>query len=540
MNIKTIAKKISLGFSLAIISGLAFFSCDYSYLEGLSTIEDYTYDPVVAVPLVSSSVNINDLVDLNEINLIEVDDENLITLVYRGEIFSIDASSIFTLPDQAQNISISDIPPPASGSATLPTQSFVFLLTFSNSEIITWISFLGGQFSVTAESDLMAQDGYTLDASFRILNSFDSNGNPLEGNVSFSNPANIDLAGSRIELNNEANFFLVEYTVTISGNGTPNNAPYKIDFSQSVTNIQYDLIKGYIDQISFPIGSITVPVDIFTNANMGDVVFENPSIDFAITNSFGTPIDVIIDQFYAVGLDDEIINVTGTGIDTPWRVNYPSEPEMDAVVTYKTINNQNSNLFQIAQQSPKEVFYDVNGLTNPDGVVQALNWVKHDSNMTIDIDFNLPLWGRIENYSMQDTLEIGIDTIPEEIEWLEAKLILSNGFPVDIDINLLLMDENNNVIDTLFQDYDLLVAGAIVNPSTGLVTEPTSSQIIEFVDEATIQNLLSTQKVIVDARLKTQGSEDGTSVKILDSYELGIDLGIRAKARSVIELEINE
>jgi hypothetical protein len=538
MNIRTIAKKISIGFSLAMISGLVFFSCDYSYLDGLSTIEDYTYDPVVAVPLVSSAININDLIDLNDINLIEVDEENLITLVYRGEIFSIDASSIFTVPDQLHNISFENIPVPENGLDTII--SHPFLLTFTNSEIITYISFLSGQFSVSAESDLMAQDGYTLDANFRIINSFDSNGNPIQGSVSLDSPANIDLTGSTINMGEAANFFLVEYTLSISGNGTPTNAPYTVNFNQSVNNIQYDLLKGYIDQISFPIGSTTVPVDIFTNANIGDVVFENPSIDFAITNSFGTPIDVIIDQFYAVGLDNEIINVTGTGIDTPWRINYPSEPEMDAVVTYKTINNQNSNLFQITQQTPKEIFYDVNGLTNPDGVVQALNWVKHDSNMTIDIDFNLPLWGRIENYSMQDTLGIGIDTIPEEIEWLEAKLILSNGFPIDLDINLLLMDENNIVIDTLFKDYDLLVAGGNVNPSTGLVTDPTSSQIIEFVDEATIQNLLLTEKVIVDARLKTQGSENETSVKILDSYELGVDLGIRAKARSVIELEINE
>lgn len=536
----TFVKKIRMGFSLSVIFGLAFYSCDYSYIEGLSTIEDYTYQPTVAIPLVSSSISINDLIDLNDISGIETDEEDLITLVYRGEIFSIDASGIYNLPDQSQTISVSDIPAPAEGNVTLPSQTYNFLLTFPNSEIITWISFLGGQFSVTAESELMAQDGYALDANFKILNSYDSNGDPLEGVVSLSNPAGINLGGSRIEMNNEENFLQVEYTITISGNGTPDNAPYTINFSQSFINIQYDLIKGYIDQILFPIGNTTVPIDVFKNVTISNLVFENPTTDFAITNSFGVPIDVLFDQFYAVANNNQVVNVTGTGIETPWRVNYPLEPGMDPVVTYKNINNDNSNLFQIAQESPKEFYYDVNGLTNPDGVVQAINWVKHDSNMTIDIEFKLPLWGRVENYSLQDTLEIGLDNIPEEIEWLEAKLILNNEFPLDIDIEVLLLDENDNITDTLFKDYDLLVAGGNVDAATGLVTEPATSQIIELIDETTIQNLLNTKRIILDARLKTQGSEDGTSVKILDSYTLGIDLGIRAKAKSIIELEINE
>lgn len=533
-KVRTI-KKMSILLA-CLLPAILIHSCDYSYLDGIEDIQDYTYSPVVAIPLVSSSISIDDIMDVSDISWIELDEDNLITMVYKGQIFSVEAKNVFSIPNQSQNLSISNITPAASGSTTLPAKEYGFLMTFDRNEILTWISFLEGTFNVTATSDMLLQDGYTLDASFRILNSYDNQGAPIGGTVSLNDPAIINLSGGRIELNNEANFFLVEYTLTISGNGTPDNAPYTVDFFQSLTGTQYDLIQGYIDQIDFPVGNTNIPIELFTNDNTGDVEFKAPEVQISIHNAFGVPLDINVVEFYATRQDNSLLNITGPGVENPWKINHPATPQDIADTTLQVINNDNSNLFQIARLSPKEIYLNVRGLTNPDATLETTNWLKHDSNLNIDVEVKLPLYGQINDFNLQDTLKLPSDSIPEEIDWLELKMIISNGFPLDAEIHLLLIDSTGAVLDTLFKDQPNLLQAAAVNPSTGIATSPAITTIIEMIDEKATENLKNASHLIIDANLKSYNSENNVAVKLLDNYRLGIDMGIRAKAKILVEL----
>jgi hypothetical protein len=534
MNKHKKIRKIS--FWLAIVlamPSIMLTSCDYSYLDGLEDIQDYTYSPVFAVPLVSSSISIDDIMDVSDISFIELDEDKLITLVYKGQIFSVDAENIFTLTDQNQQRSFDEIVP-ADTTLIIP-----FLLSFEKNEIITSVSFLDGLFNVTAQADQLFQDGYSLDLSFRILNSFDQNEQPIGGTVSLNQPANINLTGSRIELENVTNFFLVEYTITISGNGTPTNAPYTIDFFQSLTNMRYDLVHGYIDQIDFPVGKATIPISIFNNANLGSIEFVSPRIDLTINNSFGLPVDVNVLEFTATTAEGQIINITGPATENPWRVRYPESPSAVADTTKVFVDKTNSNLFETTKQAPKDVFLNVRGLTNPDATITATNWLRHDSNLNIDVEMRLPLHGQINYFNITDTLELSLDSIPDELEWIELKMIVSNGFPISTTIKVFLLDEAGLVIDTLLKNQPKLMEAAAVSPTTGIAGAPAVTTIIEMIDGKTFENLKKASTLIVDATLESYDHENNTAIKLLDNYRLGIDIGLRAKAKEVIEFSDN-
>lgn len=508
-------------------------SCDHSYIDEIDNIGDYTYGPVVAVPLVNASISLDDLIDVGDFGGIDVDEEDLITLVYSGQIFSVPASDIFSVNDQSQVITYDNIVPAGPDGMTLPPK--VFLITFDNSEILTYISFLEGMFRVSAQASQLAQDGYNLEATFRILNSYDSQELPINGTVSLNNPGEVDLSGSRIEFDNEANFFLVEYQLFITGDGSPDNAPYTIEFSQEMTGLKYDLIKGYVDQINFPVGNTSVALGLFNNATFGSLVFENPSIEFAIDNSFGAEIDLFVEEFYATTIEDEIIPVTGPAIEEPWRVNASVTHEEPLLTTFKLLDNTNTNLFDITEQSPKELFYEVTGLINPDAGQQPTNWIKHDSQLSIDMEVNLPLWGRINIFELQDTTEFSVNELPDEMEWVELKMNFSNGFPLDVELDLILLDENNNAIDTLFDQQDKLLDAAPVNPATSIAEEPMISTRIVLLDDQKIENLRKATNLLIEARLSSFDHENGTTVKILDTYRIGLDLGIRGQVKYVVE-----
>jgi hypothetical protein len=524
-------RKISFWLAIVLaLPALMLTSCDYSYLDGLEDIQDYTYSPEIAVPLVSSSISIDDIMDVSDLSFIELDEDNLITLVYKGQIFSVDAENIFTLTDQNQQRSFDEIIP-ADTTLIIP-----FLLSFEKNEIITSVSFLDGLFNVTAQADQLSQDGYSLDLSFRILNSFDQNEQHIGGTASLDQPANINLAGSRIELDNVTNFFLVEYTITIFGSGTPTNAPYTIDFFQSLTNMRYDLVQGYIDQIDFPVGKATIPISIFNNASMGSIEFVSPRIDLTINNSFGLPVDVNVMEFTATTAEGQIVNISGP---TPWSIGYPESPSAVSDTTKVFIDNTNSNLFEITRQAPKDIFLNVRGLTNPDAAITTTNWLRHDSNLNIDVEVRLPLHGKINYFNITDTLELPFDSIPDELDWIELKMIVSNGFPISTTIKVLMLDEAGLVIDTLFKKQPKLMEAAEVDPNTGIAVTPAITTIIEMIDEETFENLKKAKTLLVDATLESYNHENDTAIKLLDNYRLGIDIGLRAKGKKVIKLSDN-
>lgn len=520
--------------AILLMPFIMLLSCDYSYIDEIDNIQDYTYGPVVALPLVNASISLDDLIDVGDFGGIDVDEEDLISLVYSGQIFSVPASNIFSVNDQSQVITYDNIVPAGPDGMTLPPK--VFLITFDNSEILTYISFLEGMFRVSAQATQLAQDGYNLEATFKILNSYDSQELPINGSVSLNNPGEVDLSGSRIEFDNQANFFLVEYQLYITGDGSPDNAPYTIEFSQEMSGLEFDLVKGYIDQINFPVGNTSVTLGLFNNATLGSLVFESPTIEFTIDNTFGAEIDLFVEEFYATTIEDEIIPVTGPAIEEPWRVYASETHETPLLTTFKTLDNSNTNLFDITEQSPKELFYEVTGLINPDADQQTTNWIKHDSHLSIDMEVNLPLWGRINIFELQDTTEFSVDDYFEELEWVELKMNFSNGFPLNVELDLILLDENNNAIDTLFAQQSKLLDAAPVNPATSIAEEPRISSRTERLDDRKIENLRKATNLLIEARLNSFDHENGTTVKILDTYRIGIDLGIRGQVKYVVEL----
>ncbi|TVQ10769.1 MAG: hypothetical protein EA361_13440 [Bacteroidetes bacterium] len=519
--------------AIAVLPLTMLSSCDHSYLDELDNIQDYTYSPVVAFPLVNASISLDDLIDVGDFGEIDLDEENMVTMVYKGQLVSIPASNIFSVTDQSQVITYDNIVPAGSEGMTLPPK--VFLITFDNNEILTYISFLEGFFRVSAQASQLAQDGYHLEATFRILNSYDNQGLPVNGTVSLGNPAEVDLTGSRIEFENLANFFLVEYQLFISGNGTPDNAPYTIAFSQEMTGLEYDLIKGYFDQISFPVGNTSIALSLFKNAAFGSMLFENPTIEFTIENSFGAEIDLFVEEFYAATIHEEIIPVTGPGVEEPWRIDASPTHQTPQLTTFKLLDNTNTNLAYVTEKSPKKFHYEASGLLNPDGYDQPTNWIKHDSHLTVDVEVKLPLWGMINFFELQDTTEISVNDLPDELEWAELRMNFSNGFPLNVELDLILLDENNNAIDTLFAGQDNLLDAASVNPATSISEEPRISSRIERLDDTKIENLRKATNLLIQARLNSYDNQNGTTVKILDTYRIGIDLGIRGQVKYVVE-----
>jgi len=522
---------------MLILAVFGLKSCDHSYIEGLDDLEDYNYSPVVAIPLVDSEMSIEDLFDLEEEENVEIDQEDLIKLIYSGQIFSIPAKDLFHVPDQQQSFTETVDP------STKSSYSFdkVFLVAFDNDEILTSITFMEGLLNISTTADQLRDDGYQLEVNYEIQNFYNDQGVPITDAFDLDNPSSVDLSGSTLNFDNEANFFLIEYSAVITGDGSPDNAPYDVTFNQSITGIEYELLQGYIDQISFPVGNTSVGIGIFSNSNLGNIYFENPYIELTARNSFGAEIDLNVDNFFAKDSADQTIPIHGSILEDPWRIEGPAAPPDDLLVNEVTLNRDNTNIIEVMEGAPQEIYYEVNGTINPEGIPQTINFIKHDSDLIIDMKVNLPLWGRVEVFEMQDTLELSLDDIPDEIEWLELKLEMTNGFPINSEVEAVLINKNEQgqyeVLDTLFKDNPKLIEAATVDPITDKVEEPRVKTTLELLSENQIESLKQATDIIIIGKLNTFDHESSSSVKILDSYRMGVKIGARIKGNVNVEFE---
>jgi hypothetical protein len=519
---------------LFLIIGFLFGSCDHSYIDGLENIKEYTYSPVFAIPLINSSLAIDDIIDIENYDAIYIDEENLIWLVYKGRVLTVPANELFMIGNQSSVLSF-EFNPGKSEHTQVIEHEFKFEPV--NDEVLQSIKFLSGLFNIELDAPELQANGYAISNSFEILNSVGSSNNePITGLVTPNEETQVNISGSTINFEYPDNFFTVRHTITITGEGNPAGAPYDVTVRQSVTNTRYEIVKGMMGTVAFPIGGTTVEMGLFENFDLENVFFEAPRVDVYAFNSFGSPIDLVFTDFFASNSSGQKVNLSGPGFQNPWRIN-TAVTEGEKSTTTAKLDRANSNMDDIAAIGPNEYFYSVYGVTNPDG--PEMNFIRHDSSLNVDVEIFLPFWGRIQKLEVEELLENPMDSIPEEIDWIELNLNITNGFPLDAFIQIYFADEKEVKTDSLFAnlDHTNFIKAAPVDGASGIVNTPEHKNTKIMIDQSKIVSLSNSPNLIIKTNLITYNQQVPQSVKILDNYRLDLQLGVRVKPKVIVDFE---
>jgi hypothetical protein len=510
-----------------ILIGMTFKSCDYSYLDELDNIQDYSMKPILALPLVNSSLTIHDIIDTDGTSsALYIDDNGLAWLIYKGNVFSLPANDFILLPDQSSDFTVLINPM----DKTFEVEHDL-IFSFENEENLESVKFLQGNYHLSFKAPQLQNDGYSISTRFEILNSLNAQGEPIRGTSELNAPANIDLAGSTLNFKTN-NSIVVKFIITVSGQGNPSNAPYEVDFRQFVSGMKFDLLTGYIGQIPFPIGGESIPIDLFKNIQIGEITFEHdalifPRIDIVANNSFGLPASVIFHEFHANNSKNERVNLSGSGYTSTWYIAEAQSPGLTSS-SRMSINRDNSNLDQIMGINPENLTYDVSGLTNPQA--PRLNFVSHNSVLSLDTELYLPLYGYITRFHLQDTLPQNFTDIPEEVQWLELNLNMNNGFPLSAILQIYFTDNNYQVLDSLFLEPEKmnLIDAATVNPQTFEVISPAFKNTKVLLDATQLEKVRRTENIIIKTDVFSYNHVHQQTVKILENYSLDLQMGARA------------
>lgn len=508
------------------------------------------FSPGVALPLGYVHYQLDKLLeDSADSKTIKIDDDGLITIVYSQELVSFRADELISISDVSFSSAINNNTGFPIDLSVVPDRQTL------GDTVVTSLS----MDAAYAEIDSIQVE------SMDIIIGLSSTHN-LNGNLEITSPDIV--RGStqwrvRMPLDQSTlNSTLEGYTIKLSHNTPDVNQVqliFTIEFNRSsgviannetilnvniqMQNTDYSALFGYLGQHEIDMDSRSVPIDFFDYIVEGTFHFAEPELKLVFDNSYGLPVQIIMEDFAVISDDNGRTEIVGSGVPSatnPLVINYPSLSQVGESVKDSIVMDElNTNLFTAMEQSPTSLSYGVEGLMNPDGNDHN-NFLTDSSKFKVRADLSLPLHGYADFALVLDTINFDFENFyenpPEEIKRLAFRINSTNGFPVNIYMQGYFMDGNYTVLDSMFTDVNdegRIITAASDTDGDGKVdpfeNEPVE---VEFTREK-IDNISGSKYLILHGRLNTTNYEQKENVKIYASYYLDAHIGI------IGDLEVN-
>ena len=484
-----------------------FFLSACKKIENIRVIEDINYNPEFAIPLVNSSISLQDILDSEDnIAVLEIDETGDMTLNYEAE-----------FEHNSVNELIGEIP--SFPMVLLDTTTTVPVQVFNNVELNS-ISLKEG----TISFNLQSGKPENLDVTITIPE-LTKNGIPFSTNLQLvyqgSLPVSASIAPISIEgylLDLAANDVEIKYeAVTNSGDHVV------IDLiTGSADNWRYELVKGVADRQVFQISEDTIEIDLYGSWLEGEISFEDPRIAIEVENSFGFPIGARLVNVTAITSSGNEVHLTTT--NNTFDVNYPGFNEIgESKTTTFYFDKNNSNIRDILNTRPTQLRYQIEGILNPNDT-NEMGFVTDQSDLTSLVMIELPIYGTASGFTIQTDADMDLQDI-ENISDAEFKIITNNGLPIDVNLQLFFQDQFGHTIDSLFVNPQNLLSSASID-SEGNATENTETTTFVDVPRERMLNIQEANKVIINAAFSS-ANDGATSVKVNSSQEVEVRMGVK-------------
>lgn len=521
-------------------SGLYLLFLLVFFLQSCVKKEDFEFDkiaattwtPDIAVPLVNSQLSIYDLVGPSDSGTVSIGSDSLVSLVYKGNIYSIYGYEFLPLVNQ-QDQQISSLN--SADSTTLYNLSTVnkvinavYPFSVANGEQLDSITLRLGTLIFHFQS-FVPHSG-TLHISIPAAT---FNGTPFSKDIPFSILGGIpvlaldsfDMAGYDVDFSSTGatNTLPINYTVTFNNSGTGQactnlNFSIRTDFS----NMRIARAFGNFGQRSLTVNVDSSRISIFNNSLGGTVYFDDPKMTFLISNSFGMPIDAHLTSLYSIQSSGPNIPVTGN-IPDPLPINVPASIGQTANSSF-FLDKNNSNIQTVVNAQPRYIGYTVNATSNLPA--SSYNFVEDSSRFKVDLDVDLPLKGYALGLTVQDTTDFSFDNI-KEVQSAVFRINITNGFPASAYTQIYFTDSVYQPLDSmLINPQDLVIESALVD-GAGLVIQPLHKMHDEPFNRTRLEHLFNAKKLLIRAVINTKDSPL-QHVRIYSTYRLDVKIGVRA------------
>ena len=493
-----IMRKKSLYFLTVII--LTLFGCRVNPFNDLNT-EGVHSD--WAVPIIDSKKSFKDIISgFDKQAFLQIEPDGSLVLKYKGDyiarssidIFSSFQNAIFPITDTVMAVPL-----------RLPKGVHVDFVDVKQGTM-DWIMLAPNEpLNVTLRIPQLTKNGVAFERNF-----------PL---TSFGYKGTLDMSGWHIESKNDSIYM---YHDARKANGERVNL--KGSGGLNIKDFQFKYVQGYLGVDTFDVPRDTINMDFFDNWKQGEVKFENPKLTVTLDNSFGLPVRAfsrVADVISVNGQRIALKSALNQGVD----INYPKLNEVgQSKRTVVTFDKTNSNLAEIISQNPIAVDYDIDGVTNPDPLVQATGFLTDTSSFKLQVDMDLPIHGSAKNFVINDTFAIDLSNYTN-VTYGEFKIITDNGMPIDLALQGFFANANGTVIDSFYTTSSLVLRGAPVG-ANGLPTAVQTNENVIKIEAEKLKRILPAKKLIIRYAFSTTNN-GAVPVKLTATQDVRVRIGVK-------------
>lgn len=351
----------------------------------------------------------------------------------------------------------------------------------------------------------------------------------------FSTTVRVPLAGSTLYLDNlnpDTTFLEMVFEFTLINSGADILASEIVSITKSFQGLEYQAVYGYAGVYD----SLIIDQELIEFSSMpedfrGRIQLADPQLHLRVGNSFGVPFGIELLDLEARFKDASMIQITLDPDVNPIIIDAPTIDQVgQSVLSHTAIDNNNSNINEIASTDLTGLQFSVNAVGNPTGFMN--NFILDTSHLDINVEVVIPMHLRAEGLELADTFdfEIGGDEGfgRENIKSFMFHLATENALPLDASIQVYLMDNNDERLDSLFneQNWNILPSGVV--DDDGKVIMASNKEVDVLLSDSQIDNVFITEWVMVKIFMETtdQGTRD---IKFYSTNYLGFELGAKAE-----------
>lgn len=330
-------------------------------------------------------------------------------------------------------------------------------------------------------------------------------------------------------------------------------------FTLALDNLAPDAIFGYIKMPSLLQDSvIDYPIEKFWagwKAFDGTILpVSKPSLLFTIEHGFSVPLAATVNALNVSNKDGEYRHATFNGSKSK-IFTIPSKIAMDAPYDATIIDSiridytaENGNIDELLTIHPDNVSYNY-AIGIDTSSTQKQFRITNNPNLNMSLGIHIPFEFNSNVYfAYCDTMRdinltaFQLDSLLAEVEFIEdiekaelkLYLTIENWIPFNIEAVVTFFDEEGEKIQisSMEEDHLDLMLSQPKTITNGLVSEPSTNQIILNVTKDDFEKIASTDYIVIQAKLK----DNDTMVKLTPQAAVVIKAGITADVKAIIDV----
>lgn len=316
------------------------------------------------------------------------------------------------------------------------------------------------------------------------------------------NDYNISLTGLT---NNKINTIVQTYTISTDISGQPGvlNMNEGINVRMSFVDIVPEYVQGYFGMQDLSFGPDSTSVGLLGTFSASNLQLTQAAINFRIVNEFGVEMSSSINSVRSIKTNPLNVVALNAGnllqninVNRAGKTNNPSNPVFPWVKQIN-INSSNSNLNPFLQNLPNYLGYTVKAKINPLGNISGANdFAYYGHGLRVIADVDIPLALSADYFSLVSFSKVDLTQLKElkDVNHCEIFLQARNNYPFKTQVQGYMLDENNQVIDSLFIPGQNFINNAITDINN-VVLNYVDSRLVSTFDLHKIEHLQQCKQI---------------------------------------------